>query len=46
MRIHKLAAIAGDGIGPEVIAAGLHVLATLGTSDGGFRFEVEHFPWS
>jgi tartrate dehydrogenase/decarboxylase/D-malate dehydrogenase len=46
MRIHKLAAIGGDGIGPEVIAAGLDVLETLGTSDGGFRFEVEHFPWS
>ena len=46
MRIHKIAAIGGDGIGPEVIAAGLEVLETLSTSDGGFRFEVEHFPWS
>ena len=46
MRIHKIAAIGGDGIGPEVIKAGLEVLDTLSTSDGGFRFEVEQFPWS
>jgi len=46
MRIHRIAAIGGDGIGPEVIAAGLEVMETLSTSDGGFRFEVEHFPWS
>src|ERR1700682_1418566 len=46
MRIHKIAAIGGDGIGPEVIKAGLEVLDTLSTSDGGFRFEVEQFAWS
>jgi tartrate dehydrogenase/decarboxylase / D-malate dehydrogenase len=46
MRVHKIAAIGGDGIGPEVIGAGLDVLDTLATSDGGFRFQVEHFPWS
>src|SRR5882672_7870121 len=46
MRIHKIAAIGGDGIGPEVVAAGLDVLETLAASDGGFRFEVEQFPWS
>src|SRR4029453_8286898 len=46
MRIHKIAAIGGDGIAPEVVAAGLDVMETLATSDGGFRFEVEHFPWS
>ena len=46
MRIHKIAAIGGDGIGPEVVAAGLDVLETISTSDGGFRFQVEHFPWS
>jgi tartrate dehydrogenase/decarboxylase/D-malate dehydrogenase len=46
MRIHKIAAIGGDGIGPEVVAAGLEVLETLATADGSFRFEVEHFPWS
>ena len=46
MRVHKIAAIGGDGIGPEVIKAGLEVLDTVATSDGGFRLEVEHFPWS
>ena len=46
MRVHKIAAIGGDGIGPEVVAAGIEVLETLSTSDGGFRFEVEQFPWS
>ena len=46
MRTHKIAAIGGDGIGPEVVAAGLEVMETVSASDGGFRFEVEHFPWS
>src|SRR5260221_1786783 len=46
MRVHKIAAIGGDGIGPEVSGAGLDVLDTIATSDGGFRFQVEHFPWS
>jgi len=46
MRRHRIAAIGGDGIGPEVIAAGLEVLHTLAKADGGFAFEVEEFPWS
>lgn len=46
MRIHKIAAIPADGIGTEVIAAGLEVLAALAAQDGGFRFDVENFPWS
>jgi tartrate dehydrogenase/decarboxylase/D-malate dehydrogenase len=46
MREHKIAAMGGDGIGPEVIAAGLQVLEASAKRDGGFRFEVEHFPWS
>jgi tartrate dehydrogenase/decarboxylase/D-malate dehydrogenase len=46
MRIHKIAAIGADGIGPEVIAAGLTVLDALAQQDGGFRIEVEKFPWS
>jgi tartrate dehydrogenase/decarboxylase/D-malate dehydrogenase len=46
MRIHRIAAIPGDGIGPEVIDAGLQVLQALAARDGGFSFEVEHFPWS
>jgi tartrate dehydrogenase/decarboxylase / D-malate dehydrogenase len=45
MREHRIAAIPGDGIGKEVIAAGLEVLAELERRDGGFRLAVEHFPW-
>lgn len=46
MRSYKIAAIPADGIGTEVIEAGLEVLNTLAVSDGGFKLEVEHFPWS
>lgn len=46
MREYKIAAIPGDGIGPEVISAGLQVLETLAAQDGGFKLSVAHFPWS
>jgi len=46
MRKYKIAAIPGDGIGTEVIAAGLEVLQAVAARDGGFRLETEHFPWS
>ena len=46
MRTHRVAAIPGDGIGTEVIAAGLEVLEALAHRDGGFRLAVENFPWS
>ncbi len=45
MRDYRIAAIPGDGIGKEVIAAGLTVLEALAARDGGFRLAVEHFPW-
>src|SRR6185437_12415103 len=45
MRQYRIAAIPADGIGKEVIAAGLEVLAALEARDGGFRLAVEHFPW-
>jgi tartrate dehydrogenase/decarboxylase / D-malate dehydrogenase len=45
MRHYRIAAIPADGIGKEVIAAGLEVLAALEARDGGFRLAVEHFPW-
>jgi tartrate dehydrogenase/decarboxylase/D-malate dehydrogenase len=45
MREYRIAAIPGDGIGVEVIAAGLRVLDALAARDGGFRLAVEHFPW-
>ncbi len=46
MREYTIAAIPGDGIGVEVIAAGLKVLNVLAERDRGFRLNVEHFPWS
>jgi tartrate dehydrogenase/decarboxylase/D-malate dehydrogenase len=46
MRQYRIAAIPGDGIGTEVVAAGLEVLQSLAAADGGFRLDVEHFPWS
>src|ERR1043166_7207207 len=46
MRTYNIAAIPGDGIGIEVIAAGLEVLTALSQRDGGFELKVEHFPWS
>ena len=45
MNVHKIAVIAGDGIGPEVIAEGIKVLNEVARLDGGFRFEFTHFPW-
>jgi tartrate dehydrogenase/decarboxylase / D-malate dehydrogenase len=45
MRTHRIAAIPADGIGKEVVPAGLQVLEALAERDGGFRLEVEHFPW-
>src|SRR5713226_5189092 len=45
MREHRIAAIPADGIGKEVIAAGLEVLQAVEARDGGFRLAVESFPW-
>jgi tartrate dehydrogenase/decarboxylase/D-malate dehydrogenase len=45
MREYKIAAIPGDGIGTEVIAAGLQALEVLAQRDGKFKLRVEHFAW-
>lgn len=45
MRTHKIAAIGGDGIGPEVVEAGLAALAVCAERDGGFQLAVERFDW-
>src|SRR5882672_634533 len=45
MREYAIAAIPGDGIGPEVIASGLEVLQGLERKDGGFHLNIEKFPW-
>ena len=45
MKKYRLAVIAGDGIGPEVIAEGVKVLDAVAQLDDGFRFEWTYFPW-
>jgi tartrate dehydrogenase/decarboxylase/D-malate dehydrogenase len=45
MRTHRIAAIPADGIGPEVIGAGLEVLDVLAARDGGFALTVDHYDW-
>ena len=43
MKTYRIAAIPGDGIGNEVIPAGIEVLERAAD---GFRLEFEHFDWS
>ena len=45
MREYSIAAIPADGIGPEVIAAGLQALETLEQRAGDFKLRVKHFDW-
>ena len=45
MRSYRIASIPADGIGPEVIAAGLEVLDALASRDGGFELKVDHYDW-
>ena len=45
MRTWKIAAIPGDGIGKEVIAAGLKVLDVCARTSGDFTLHTEHFDW-
>ena len=45
METHKIAVIAGDGIGPEVIAEGMKVLKKVAELDGSFAFDFTEFPW-
>jgi len=45
MQRYKIAAIPADGIGPEVINAGLSVLEAVATRDGGFALDVTEFDW-
>nr|WP_281353187.1 tartrate dehydrogenase [Paracoccus litorisediminis] len=45
MKSYKIAAIPADGIGPEVIDAGLQVLEALAERDGGFQLDVTSFDW-
>lgn len=46
MHEYRLAAIPGDGIGPEVIEAGLEVIQACALIDGGFSLVVQSFDWN
>jgi tartrate dehydrogenase/decarboxylase/D-malate dehydrogenase len=45
MREYRIAAIGGDGIGPEVIAAGCRVLEATAAAEGGFALRFQDFDW-
>lgn len=45
MNTYKIAVIAGDGIGKEVVPAAIEVLDEVAKLDGSFRFEWTYFPW-
>lgn len=45
MKNYKVAVIAGDGIGPEVLAEGMKVLTAVAKLDGGFSVDYTEFPW-
>ena len=45
MRIHRIASIPADGIGPEVIEAGLEVLDALAARMGDFRLDITRLDW-
>ena len=45
MDTYRIAVIAGDGIGPEVISEGVKVLEHVAALDGTFKFDFTYFPW-
>jgi len=45
MNTYKIAVVAGDGIGPEVIGEGIKVLNAVAQLDGSFCFDFAHYPW-
>ena len=45
MRTYKIAAIPGDGVGTEVVSAGLDVLQACAARDGMFALDVTPFDW-
>ena len=45
MKEYRIAVIAGDGIGPEVINESVKVLKRIAELDGTFFFRFDMFPW-
>jgi tartrate dehydrogenase/decarboxylase/D-malate dehydrogenase len=42
---YRIASVPADGIGPEVISAGLEVLDAVASRDGGFSLVIDHYDW-
>src|SRR5271157_5100181 len=45
MRRYRIAVIPGDGVGKEVIPAGLEVLEAVARREGGFEWTFDRFDW-
>ncbi len=45
LRRYRIASVPGDGIGPEVIAAGLEALDVLAARSGTFALDIEPYDW-
>jgi tartrate dehydrogenase/decarboxylase/D-malate dehydrogenase len=45
MKTYRIAAIPGDGIGQEVVSAGVEALQALAKREGRFQFKVDPFDW-
>src|SRR5271165_4006521 len=45
MKTYNIAAIPGDGIGTEVVDAGVEVLEALAKREGTFALHFDHFDW-
>ncbi|KQS59438.1 tartrate dehydrogenase [Rhizobium sp. Leaf371] len=44
-RSYRIAAIPADGIGPDVVGAGLRVLEAVAARDEDLSFEITHYDW-
>ena len=45
-KAYSIASIPADGIGPEVIGAGIEVMKALAEALGSFDLDFTHFDWS
>ncbi len=45
MKTHRIAAMGGDGIGPEVVSAAVEVLKICAERDGSFALDFTDFDW-
>jgi len=45
MNKYKIAVLAGDGVGPEVVPEGVKVLQAVSRATGDFGFVADEFPW-